>query len=57
MSKSSLWVMDKNYSGSKVIEFSNSSLFSPIVWNILLDKYMNDEIQTDYGYKKNLMRN
>lgn len=55
MSRSSLWVMDKEYKGCEAVEFSNSWLFSPVVWNVLLDKYMNAEIQTPYGYKKNLI--
>jgi hypothetical protein len=55
MSSSSLWVMDKDYKGSEVLEFRNSWLFSPIVWGVLLDKYMSREIQTPYGYKKSLI--
>lgn len=55
MSRSSLWVMDKDYKGSEVLEFSNSWLFSPMIWGVLLDKYMNAEIQTPYGYKKSLI--
>lgn len=57
MSRSSLWVMDKYYKGYEVIEFNNSWLFSPIIWGVLLDKYMYNEIQTPYGYKKNLIMN
>lgn len=57
MSRSSLWVMDKDYKGYEVIEFSNSWLFSPVVWDALLEKYMNYEIQTSYGYKKSLITN
>jgi hypothetical protein len=55
MSSSSLWVMDKDYKGNEILEFKNSWLFSPIVWGVLLDKYMNAEIQTPYGYKKSLI--
>jgi hypothetical protein len=57
MSRSSLWVMDKDYKGYEAIEFGNSWLFSPIVWGVLLDKYMHQEIQTSYGYKKSLIMN
>lgn len=57
MSRSSLWVMDKYYKGYEVIEFNNSWLFSPIIWGVLLDKYMYNEIQTPYRYKKNLIMN
>lgn len=55
MSRSSLWVMDKNYKGCKIVEFGNSWLFSPMVWDVLLDKYLHREIQTPYGYKKSLI--
>jgi len=57
MSRSSLWVMNEKYEGKRVLEFSNSWLFSPIVWEVLLDKYMHNEIQTPYGYKKSLILN
>lgn len=57
MSRSSLWVMNDKYEGLEVIEFSNSWLFSPMVWGVLLDKYMRNQIQTDYGYKKSLITN
>lgn len=40
MSQSSLWVMDGEYMGSEVCEFNNSWLFSPIVWDVLLEKYL-----------------
>lgn len=55
MSSSSLWVMNKEYHGFKSKEYRNSWWFSPIVWNVLLDKYMHDEIQTPYGYTKSLI--
>jgi len=55
MSRSSIWVTDKNYCGDELTEYGNSWLFSPIAWDVLLDKYLNDEIQTPYGYKKNLI--
>ncbi|MDP4143209.1 MAG: hypothetical protein Q8936_01825 [Bacillota bacterium] len=40
MSNSSLWVMDKNFNGEELIEFKNSWLFSPVSWDILLEKYI-----------------
>lgn len=40
MSRSSLWVLDKDFMGEELCEFANSWLFSPIAWDILLDKYM-----------------
>jgi hypothetical protein len=55
VSSSSLWVMDSEYKGSEVLEFRNSWLFSPIVGGVLLDKYMSEEIQTPYGYKKSFI--
>lgn len=55
MSRSSLWVMDSNFNGLESIEYRNSWWFSPVVWDVLLDKYMHDDIQTPYGYKKSLI--
>lgn len=55
MSTSSLWVMDPAYVGYESDEYSNSWWFSPIVWDVLLDKYMHDEIQTEFGYTKGLI--
>ncbi len=40
MSCSSLWVVDKKYFGEELVEYRNSWLFSPIAWDILLDKYL-----------------
>lgn len=40
MSYSSLWLVDKNYIGREEYIFSNSWLFSPIVWDILSEKYL-----------------
>lgn len=55
MSYSSLWVMDKDYNGCEVEQFSNSWLFSPMVWDVLSDKYIRGLIETPYGFKKSLM--
>ena len=55
MSCSSLWVMDKDFVGYESTEYSNSWLFSPIVWDVLLDKYMRADIQTPFGYKKSFI--
>jgi len=55
MSTSSLWVMDKNFNGSEILEFGNSWLFSPIIWGILSDKYIRGLIETPFGYKKSLI--
>jgi len=56
MSHSSLYVIDKEFYGSIEFEYSNSWLFSPIIWDVLLDKYMKKEIQTEFGYRKNMIR-
>lgn len=40
MSRSSLWVITKDLKGEETFEYSNSWLFSPIVWDELLHKYM-----------------
>lgn len=55
MSSSSLWLMDKDFDGVVSNDYRNSWWFSPIVWDVLLDKYMHDEIQTPYGYKKSIV--
>lgn len=55
MSCSSLWLMDEELNGVVDREYSNSWWFSPIAWDVLLDKYMYEEIQTPYGFKKSLI--
>lgn len=40
MSYSSLYGIKKNYVGEELCEYKNSWLFSPIVWDILSDKYL-----------------
>lgn len=40
MSYSSLYVIDKKFYGEKDADFGNSWLFSPIVWNVLSEKYL-----------------
>ena len=55
MSSSSLWTIGKSYNGKIDKEYHNSWFFSPVVWDVLLDKYMHDEIQTPYGYKKSII--
>lgn len=41
MSYTSLWVIDKNWSGKEYAEYNNSHLFPPFVWDMLLRKYIN----------------
>jgi len=55
MSKSSLWGMNKEYKGFEIEEFGNSFLFSPVVWDILLEKYLPNERKTSYGYTKSII--
>lgn len=40
MSYSSLYGIKKDYVGEELYKYANSWLFSPIVWNILSDKYL-----------------
>ncbi|WCF11542.1 hypothetical protein NDS46_31795 (plasmid) [Paenibacillus thiaminolyticus] len=49
MSMSSLWVMNKDFYGKEIVEFNNSWLLSPIVWEILFEKYLPHEVYTEYG--------
>ena len=49
MSHSSLWGIDRNWSGKQLIEYKNSWLFCPVVWNVLLCKYIEEEERTDFG--------
>ena len=55
MSYSSLYGIKKNYVGEKLYTYKNSWLFSPIVWDILLGKYIPLDIKTPYGYKKRMI--
>lgn len=55
MSESSMYGIKKDFNGECIEEFGNSWLFSPIIWDVLLDKYMRSTIQTPYGYKKNMV--
>ena len=40
MSYTSLWEIDKNWRGKEYAQYANSWLFPPIVWNILMCKYI-----------------
>lgn len=55
MSCSSLWGIRSDYVGERLTEYKNSWLFAPIIWRILPDKYIPDEIATPYGYKKGII--
>lgn len=54
MSCSSLWTMDKNWSGKEYKEYNNSWLFPPTIWNILFCKYIHEnERRKRYFDKEN----
>lgn len=50
MSNSSLWVIDKTWSGQEFAKYHNSWLFPAVVWNVLMRKYIPKEHRTRYGY-------
>lgn len=50
MSYSSLWGIDGKWSGKRLTEYHNSWLFCPIVWNVLLCKYIEEEERTNWGH-------
>ncbi|WPS85607.1 hypothetical protein SMD22_00680 (plasmid) [Brevibacillus halotolerans] len=49
MSTSSLWGLDKDYRGEEIAEFENPWLLSPIIWDILFEKYLSEELYDPYG--------
>lgn len=51
MSYSSLYVINKNYYGSNITDFRNSWLFSPIIWDVLSEKYL----PTKYGFVQSVI--
>lgn len=55
MSYSSLYVIKKDFTGENLADYSNSWLFSPMVWSVLCEKYIPTDIQTPYGYKKSII--
>lgn len=40
MSYTSLWIIDKNWSGTEHRKYPNSWLMPPIVWDVLMQKYI-----------------
>ena len=48
MSYSSLQVMNDKYEGFQIKEFSNSWWFSPIIWDILFEKYLSEKMYHPY---------
>ena len=52
MSCSSLWLIKKDFIGYEGSMFNNSWLFSPIVWNILSEKYLPKD---KYGFTQSII--
>lgn len=52
MSYSSLWLIDKDYMGREEYIFSNSWLFSPIIWGILSEKYLPKD---EFGFNQSII--
>ena len=55
MSYTSLWEIDRNWSGKEYTEYKNSHLFPPVVWDILMCKYItaierSNPYRTDTSY-------
>lgn len=49
MSHSSLWAITDQWEGEEHYTYSNSWLFCPIVWDVLLCKYIRPHERTDWG--------
>ena len=47
MSNTSLWEIDRNWSGREYSEYRNSWLFCPTVWDVLMCKYITPEERTE----------
>lgn len=57
MSYSSIYGIKPDYTGCVISEYGNSWLFSPIIWDVLCEKYIPNEINTPYGYEKSIIGN
>ena len=55
MSSSSMILIDENNKGYNYFEYKNSWLFSPVGWDVLLEKYMKNEIMLPGGGKRSLI--
>ena len=55
MSKSSIFGIRKDYTGEEIYSYGNSWLFSPIIWQVLPDKYIPRYIRTPFGYNKSII--
>lgn len=54
MSYSSIYIIDQDTHLSNIIKYSNSWLFAPVVCEIILNSYIQDELRTSYGIAKSL---
>lgn len=54
MSYSSIYIIDQDTHLSNIIKYSNSWLFTPVVCEIILNSYIQDELHTSYGIAKSL---
>ncbi len=52
MSRSSLWGIDNRYIGEELIEYKNSWLFTPIVVQVVSEKYASEMLKTPYGLRQ-----
>ncbi|CDQ41923.1 hypothetical protein [Virgibacillus salexigens] len=52
MSSSSLWTIDNNFNGNEYEDFSNSWLVSPMVWDVLFEKYLPHKVQGPFGRQR-----
>lgn len=55
MSDSSLWGIKKDYTGEELKDYENSWLFTPIIMDILGEKYIADILYTPYHTKRNVL--
>ena len=57
MSCSYLYGIKKDYIGEDLYYYNNSWLYSPIIWDVLADKYIPELIETPFGFKKSMISN
>ena len=55
MSYSSLVVITPDYHGKEKEIFRNSWLFSPVIWDVLTEKYIPYETLFKYGFKRSVI--
>lgn len=52
MSNSSLWGINKDYVGEELMEYKNSWLFTPIIVQVLCEKYVPEMLKTPFPFRK-----